>query len=118
MEISKWYGYIPMILFIGITAIALLNFLIGVISNVYSKLSTISIGLYLKNLIDIRQTLENDNRYSSLVSAIPPFNIVILLFSPFIIWFQSPRLNKVLLHYNYVVVLVIAISVYLFLGIL
>ena len=90
-----------MTVFIGITAIALINFLIGVISDVYSKLSTISIGLYLKNLINLRHILENDMHYSSLVSAIPPFNFVIMIFCPFIIWFQSPKLNKVLLHYNY-----------------
>ena len=71
MSINKWYGYGPMILFLIISAIAFLNFLIAIISNVYDRLNKISIGLYCSSLIRIRSLLQNDEKYSSLVSTVP-----------------------------------------------
>jgi hypothetical protein len=87
-----------LIIFLGISAVTLVNFLIAIISNVYDKLSKISIGLYLKAIISLRQGTQKDSRYSSLVSAVSPFNALIFLFTPFIVWSQSNKLNIVLLH--------------------
>jgi hypothetical protein len=98
VEFTEWYGYIILMVFLGISAITLVNFLIAIISNVYEKLSKISIGLYLRSIVNMRQTMQKDSRYSSLVSATPPFNAFIFLFVPFIMWSQSQKLNTVLLH--------------------
>ena len=64
MNVNPWFGYITMLLFLVISAITLINFLIAIISNVYNDLSDIGIGLYLRSLIGIRQILQNDERYS------------------------------------------------------
>jgi len=113
MEMSRWYGYVPMMLYLMISGVALLNFLIALISNVFSDLNAISIGLYRKSLIEIRQYLQDDERYSSLVSSVPPLNFIPFLFLPFIVWFESPRLNTALLHYEYLTVVVLGVILYL-----
>lgn len=118
MLIDSWFGFITMILFLGVFSVTLLNFLIAIISNVYNKLSQSGIGLYLKSLINIRQILQNDEKYSSLVSAVPPFNVVVFFFIPFILWFESKKLNTILLHYAYAYVLIVAVVVYSFIAIL
>lgn len=79
MTLHPWYGYGTMILYICISGVILINLLIAIISNVYSKLSKIKIGLYLKTLIDIRQGLQDDSRYSCLVSGVVPFNFPVFL---------------------------------------
>ncbi|CAI2383886.1 unnamed protein product [Moneuplotes crassus] len=112
MVVNKWYGYLAMISFLLISAVTLLNFLIGIISNVYNKLSDISIGLYLKSLVKVRQVLQDDSRYSSLVSCVAPFNLFVFPLTPFVVWFQSEALNSVLLHYAYFWVLVVALVLY------
>jgi len=109
MNINKWYGYISMLLYLVISAIALLNFLIALISNVFNDLSNISIGLYRQSLIEIRQYLQEDKRYSSLVSSVPPLNLIPFLFMPFILWFQSPKLNRFILHFEYIDVMIIGV---------
>ena len=114
MLINKWYGYGAMILFLIISAIALLNFLIAIISNVYDKLNRISIGLHFHSLIRIRSLLQSDKRYSSLVSAAPPFNVVTFFFVPLILWLQSSKLNLALLHYEYIFVMIVGIILYIF----
>lgn len=118
MAVNKWYGYVSMMIFLLISAVTLLNFLIGIISNVYNTLSEISIGLYLKSMIMTRQTLQDHPKYSSLVSCVPPFNFFIFPLTPFVVWCQSKRLNSALLQYSYIWVMILGLLVYTFLSIL
>ncbi|CAI2359412.1 unnamed protein product [Moneuplotes crassus] len=112
IRVSKYYGYVLMLAFILISGVTLLNFLIAVITHVYERLSKIAQGLYLQNLIEIRQVLVNDNKFSCLVSTVPPFNIVSVLLSPIIIYFESANLNKVILYFEFSLVVLLAIIFY------
>ena len=86
---SKFYGYGYTILFIWISTITLLNFLIAILTHVYDHKSLIEVGLYLQNIIKVRKVLESNPKYSSIVSMVPPLNIITFIFTPFIIWFGS-----------------------------
>ena len=112
-QLSKYYGYGVLMLFLGISTVTLLNFLIAIISNVYDRLRKISIGLYLTNIIEIRKIQQNDKRFSSLVSAVPPLNVLTFLLTPLILWCESKKLNSFLLHLCYLPVLFVGTITFL-----
>ncbi|CAI2386274.1 unnamed protein product [Moneuplotes crassus] len=104
-RLNPWIGYLMTILYIVVSGIILLNFLIAIISNVYNKLTKISMGMYLRTLIDIRQGLHNNEHYSCLVSGVTPCNLLVLVFLPCILWCRGRKINNVILHLEYLVVL-------------
>ena len=69
--------------------------------------------LYYKQIIKVRQVHDYSKYYSSLVSAPPPFNILILPFIPFIIYLKSEKLNTILMYLWYQPVLVLGITVFI-----
>ena len=64
---SVYYGHIYLTLYLIISTITLLNFLIATLTSVYESLKSISIGLYMKEMIFIRHFYEDDVYYSSLI---------------------------------------------------
>lgn len=110
--VHPMYGYVFMVAFLLTSAVTLLNFLIAILSNVYEGLKRQSIGLYLKNIVGIRQFSQYNRKYYSLVSAVPPFNLFIFFCSPLIIWNEGGWLNTVLMHLNYTVVMAIGVIIY------
>jgi hypothetical protein len=79
------YGYIYLTLFLVIANVTLLNFLIAILSDIYSIIQMDSTVLYFQQIVLMRCVLNNDKHYSSIVYGIAPFNFLILPFSPFII---------------------------------
>ena len=118
LSVNKWWGYITMMLFLAISAITLINFLIGIISNVYDKLKKVNEGLYNKTVIDTRQSLQSDELYSSIVSSVPPFNIFSAIYTPFLMWYQSKKLNKVIMFLNFFDVTILSSLLYFTLAII
>ena len=54
-DVSPYIGYAFLTIFLIIISILLLNFLIAILSNTYSSLNDVKNGLYLKNVISLRQ---------------------------------------------------------------
>ena len=109
---SKYYGYIYTMLFIWLSSITLLNFLIAIITNVYEFKSKIEVGLYLENIVNINKILGNNKKYSSIVSMVPPLNFITFLCSPMIIWFSNKKLNDRMLIIWYIPVMVWGIGIF------
>ena len=84
--ISKYYGYVYLTLYLIITNITLLNFLIAVLSDIYALLQQNSNTLYFRQVIRVKQYLDDDKYYSCLVAAVVPFNALIIPFAPFVIF--------------------------------
>ena len=102
-----------MIIFLWISTITLLNFLIAILTHVYDYKSKIEVGLYLQNIINIKKVLESDSKYWGLVSMVPPLNFFTFLFTPFIMWFGSKRLNTILLHASYIPIMISGTFIFL-----
>ena len=101
------YGKIYLMAYLIISNIVLLNFLIAILSDTYSHLNEKKQGLYLQQVIYIKQTLIKDENYSSLVFNFAPFNIFLLPVAPFLLMKQRPDLNKFMLHICYIPVLIV-----------
>lgn len=107
MVLSTSFGYYFLILYLVISNIVLLNFIIAILANTYNKLIGVSKALYFNEIIKIRNVLECDKYYSSLVSLPIPLNAALIPAYPFIIFCKSKRLNNLMLHISYLPVMVL-----------
>lgn len=94
-------GYIFFILWSIVSAFMLMNLLIAMLTNVFTKYEPHSVGLYLKEIITIRLLNKYDEHYGVFMCTIFPFNIVFMpLFLP-MIFIKSKKYNKFLMHLLY-----------------
>ena len=96
--IRKEYGWIYLILFLIITSIVLINFLIAILSNKYSEMQGKRKILYNKKILEIKQVQTDDKYYSCLISSFVPLNVLMIPFVPFIIFCKSEKLNRILMY--------------------
>ena len=83
-------------LFSVISMIIMLNLLVAILSNTYATINTRS-GLENANILYQNYLSRKSNKYySSLICFPPPLNLIMILFSPFIMFQKSQRLNKFL----------------------
>ena len=116
-EVSPYVGYIYLTIFLLFTMIMLLNFLIAILSNTYANLNDVQIGLYLRKVLYLRQRSNYDERFSSIIYALPPLNIISFLMLPLIAYFRSPKLNDLILIFQYIPVWATAIFIFLILSV-
>ena len=108
-KVPPMVGYIYMTLFLILTMIMLLNFLVAVLSNTYRILTDVQIGLYLRKVLYLRQRISYDEKYSWIVSAVPPLNILFFPIIPLVLYFKSKAFNNFILIVQYIPVWLIAI---------
>lgn len=89
VAVEKYYGYVFLTLYLVFTNVVLLNFLIAILTDIYAVLQQNRSSLYARQIIRVKQYLDDDEYYSCLVAAIVPFNILILPFAPFVISCKS-----------------------------
>ena len=61
----------------------MLNFIIAILADTYTKLSQQSLGLYYDGLISRIPIYEDDKQFGGLIVGIPPFNMLAFLMCPF-----------------------------------
>ena len=61
----------------------MINFIIAILADTYTKLSQQSLGLYYDGLISRIPIYEDDIQYGGLIVGIPPFNMLAVLMIPF-----------------------------------
>lgn len=66
-----------------INNIVLLNFIIAILADTYSKLNEDSLGIYYDGIIARIPIYEDDDRYGGLIVGTPPFNILSIPMIPF-----------------------------------
>ena len=101
VPVHKIVGYAYIISFCIIASITLFNFLIAILTYVYDYYKETSIGLHLRYVITVRQSQRNDNKYSWLVTTVPPLNIFSFPFVPLIYYLKNKMANKVMIIWSY-----------------
>ena len=105
-NIHPWWGKGFLIIFLIVMMITLLNFVIALMSDTYSILSARKDGIFLKDIILLRQKMGHTKTMSCIVSAWVPFNIVTIIFTPLLVLLRSSKmaekLNTFLLHIIYI----------------
>jgi len=75
-------GEILTILAVIINNVVLLNFIVAILADTYSKLSTSSLGLYYDGIISRIPVYEDDSRYGALIVGTPPTNAMAIVVLP------------------------------------
>lgn len=83
LTIGEEYGQVFIIFIVIINAIIMLNFIIAILADTYSKYSTQSLGLYYDGIIQRIPVYEDDSRYGGLIIGSPPFNVAAVILVPF-----------------------------------
>lgn len=81
--IYPWFAHIYLFLLMVITNITLLNFVIAILSNTYTVLTEQGAGIYLRFVLTQNKLTGYNKHFSSLISALPGFDIFFLPFLPF-----------------------------------
>ena len=110
--VAPYIGYIYMTFFLMFVMIMLLNFLIAILSSIYARLNDVQIALYLRKVLYLRQKYDYDERYSWMISAIPPLNLLAFILLPLIIFKKSKTLNYFILLLEYIPVMLTAIVIF------
>ena len=80
---NKRIGELFITVSVMINNIVLLNFVIAILADTYSKLAEQKLGIYYDGIISRIPIYEDDKRYGGLIVGTPPFNILSLLMIPF-----------------------------------
>lgn len=118
MNLEDGIGYVYLITFLLLISIIALNFAIAILSQRFDELQKIKNGLYLQQIIMIRQVSEKDSVYSGIVSAFAPINIFNVPLSLLICIKKNKRVNSVALHIFYIPVLLLGTLCFLVISLL
>ena len=100
-----------------ISIVILLNLLIAILSNAYSIINQRS-NVENANILYENYLLRKPNKYySALIALPPPFNVLTIFFSPFVILKKSSTLNKTFMMIGFSFFLPFYLIIYLFINI-
>ena len=74
---------IVIIIAVLLNCILLLNFVIAMLADTYSKLTNQSLGLYYDGVIARIPVYEDDLKYGGLIVGTPPFNLIAIFLLPY-----------------------------------
>lgn len=96
---------------ICITMLILLNLVIAIFSDTYARLTEVRLGLFSQGIIEAMPMYKNDKYYGALISATPPFNVLIFLLTPLFLVIKDKTalkyINSFLLRLCYLPVVLI-----------
>ena len=102
---SSTAGRIYLSIYLLTSTILLLNFLIAILNDTYTQYINHGKALQSREIIKLRAIYERNDYYQWLVKAPNLMNFALIFLFPFVIIFKSKRLNKVILHIEYILVL-------------
>ena len=82
LKLGAIWGQSFIVFAVLVNGIVLLNFIIAILADTYSKLSSQSLGIYYDGIIAKIPVYEHDATYGGLIVGIPPFNVLALLMVP------------------------------------
>ena len=83
LKMSELVGQVFLVIAVLINGVVLLNFIIAILADTYSKLSKQSLGIYYDGVIARIPVYEDDSRYGGLIVGLPPMNVLALFMAPF-----------------------------------
>jgi hypothetical protein len=79
---KKYFGIMFHITVITVNMILMLNLIIAIMSDTYTHLSYVKLGLYSQGIIEAIPVYKNDKHYGGLIVATPPINVITFLWTP------------------------------------
>ena len=98
---AEYYGRIYLCVFLLGFAVLIMNFLIAILSEVYSYYTGVANALHKRELVKLRAAYEPHLYYHCLVKAPIFINFYMIVMAPIVVIFKSERLNKALILIQY-----------------
>lgn len=109
--LGKEVGEVYHILVVILNLILLLNLVIAILSETYARFSKLKLGLYYDGVVDAIPSYKYDKQYGAMICAVPPFNVLMVPFTPIFYCVKNPRhlrvINKYLSMFAYLPIAVI-----------
>ena len=80
---GRHFGEFYHLLIIILNMVLLVNLVIAILSETYTRLSNQKLGLYYDGVIEVIPAYKYKKFYGALIAACPPFNLLIFPFLPF-----------------------------------
>ena len=103
---AEVYGRLYLCIFLLGFAILIMNFLIAILSEVYSLYTGVANALHKREIIKLRLIYEPHKYYYSLVKAPIVVNFYMILMAPLIVIIKSERLNNALILMHYLITVI------------
>ena len=94
LSLGKYVGEAYVALAVLINSIVFLNFIIAILADTYSNLTSSSLGLYYDGIISRIPVYEDDSRYGGLIVGIPPFNLLALPMIPLYMFVKNENVLR------------------------
>ena len=79
---GRYFGEIFHLVVIILNMVLMINLVIAILSETYTRLSEQKLGLYYDGVIEVIPAYKYRKYYGALIAACPPFNLFILPFLP------------------------------------
>jgi hypothetical protein len=93
---SAVLGKFYMVIYLMVSFMVLLNFLIAIMTDAYVSLQGKIVGVKNHEILKIRALYDHDDRYDCLIRGQQNFSTIPLLFLPFIVYTGSTKLNTII----------------------
>jgi hypothetical protein len=116
LKIGPMYGVGYHIIVITVNMILLLNLVIAILTETYVRFSKVKLGLYYDGVVDAISNFKYDKKYGAMITAIPPFNVLMFFATPLFLLTKNPRklkkINNVLTQITYFPIAAILITIF------
>lgn len=117
LHIGKYVGIIFHICVLIMNLLLLLNLIIAILANTFAYYDNLSLALYYDGVIEAMPMYKYSSQYGALVCCPPPFNVLILPFTPLFLIIEDEawlrKLNNFLMYICYFPSFLIATIVFL-----
>mmetsp|Transcript_564 Transcript_564/g.915 ORF Transcript_564/g.915 Transcript_564/m.915 type:complete len:236 (+) Transcript_564:879-1586(+) len=94
LSIGTVIGEVFVVVVVIINNVVLLNFVIAIQADTYSKFTNESLGIYYDGIIARIPIYEDDSRYGGLIVVTPPFNALSIFMIPFYLLVKNDKTLK------------------------
>ena len=102
---SSTAGRIYLSIYLLVSTILLLNFLIAILNDTYAEYINNESGLQSKETIKIRALYEENDYYQWLAKTNNLLNFYMIILAPFVVILKSKKLNKIILHIEFGIII-------------
>lgn len=112
-RVGAFLGYLYYLSFLILNIILIINLIVARLAHSYKKFNKDRDILKLLSTLSVREVSEADEKYSAVISAPFPMNILNFVLGPIVISMKSPNANIALLNIYYLPISIISLLLFI-----
>jgi hypothetical protein len=107
-----WIANIYFNSYLVFNLIFLMNLIVAMLAYSYKKHHKQRVVLYLLSTLSVREISEADEKYSAVISAPFPLNLLNLVLGSIVLGAKNPKVNLILLHLYFIPVNLVCLVIF------